>query len=84
MSSRARNTYRYQQAREQAKRRAGYQCERCGSTHRIHAHHITRLNDGGSVTDLMNLIVLCERCHFAEHRAKTVKPSPRFSRSVLS
>jgi 5-methylcytosine-specific restriction endonuclease McrA len=79
----SRNLYRYQKAREKAKARAGYQCEQCGSTHRIHAHHITRLNEGGSLTDPKNMIVLCERCHHAEHGSKRVGPRPRFSRQVL-
>jgi 5-methylcytosine-specific restriction endonuclease McrA len=81
----SRNLYRYQKAREQAKKRAGYWCEQCGSTRRIQAHHIQRLVDGGSLTDPRNLIVLCESCHHTEHRAKQVaRPRARFSRNVLT
>lgn len=63
-----------------AKVRDRYICQQCGygskgfgnpydgyaQSHRIHAHHIVPIRDGGT-NDLSNIITLCSRCHGMEH-----------------
>ena len=46
--------------------RAGHQCEQCGSSGKLHAHHKVSLSKGGS-NSLSNLKCLCESCHSNKH-----------------
>jgi 5-methylcytosine-specific restriction endonuclease McrA len=46
------------------KQRDGYQCQRCGSTRQLEAHHIVPISAGGS-DDPANGITLCKDCHRA-------------------
>jgi 5-methylcytosine-specific restriction endonuclease McrA len=52
--------------REKVLWRDGYQCQRCGSSHRLQAHHIHHKAHGGTNTP-HNGITLCEPCHQALH-----------------
>jgi 5-methylcytosine-specific restriction endonuclease McrA len=52
--------------REKVLWRDGYQCQRCGSSDRLQAHHIHHRANGGSNTP-HNGITLCETCHQALH-----------------
>jgi hypothetical protein len=45
------------------------QCRRCGSTKKLHAHHIVRWADAPELRVVpSNGMTLCETCHIAEHR----------------
>lgn len=44
----------------------GNACNNCRSTLHLHVHHIKPLSKGGS-NELSNLVMLCEKCHSAEH-----------------
>jgi hypothetical protein len=52
--------------REKVLWRDGYECQRCGSSERLQAHHIQHKAHGGSNTP-QNGMTLCERCHQALH-----------------
>lgn len=58
-------TPEWQQRRSYKLRRAGYKCELCNSSGRLHVHHRTYENRGNE--DLRDLIVLCEPCHQKFH-----------------
>jgi 5-methylcytosine-specific restriction endonuclease McrA len=46
------------------KARDGHQCQHCGSTRQLEAHHLTPISAGGS-DDPANGITLCKGCHRA-------------------
>jgi hypothetical protein len=52
--------------REKVLWRDGYECQRCGSSERLQAHHIHHKAHGGTNTP-HNGITLCESCHQALH-----------------
>jgi 5-methylcytosine-specific restriction endonuclease McrA len=52
--------------REKVLWRDGYQCQRCGNSDRLQAHHIHHKAHGGTNTP-HNGITLCENCHQALH-----------------
>lgn len=60
--------------REQARRRDGYKCRRCGGSRLLEVHHIVpyrETQDNG----LENLVTLCHSCHRAvEHHGATFNP----------
>jgi len=56
----------YKRNRLLALKRDGYRCRICGSTERLHVHHIVPLSRGGTHA-LENLITLCYRCHATQH-----------------
>jgi 5-methylcytosine-specific restriction endonuclease McrA len=81
---RARSTSAYQQAREVALRAAGYRCTRCGSAEQVETHHaVIRPGERGDNSP-SNLVVLCQRCHVAQHSRPIEQPRPRFSRRKLT
>ncbi len=46
------------------KRRANYECERCGKAHgRMYADHIKELKGGGLPLAMSNGQCVCARCH---------------------
>lgn len=48
--------------------RDGFQCQHCGSSEDLHAHHIVRWADAPSLrTADSNGITLCQPCHITEH-----------------
>lgn len=51
------------------------QCQRCGSTKSLEAHHIVALHSGGS-NELSNLTTLCHDCHRAQHKGMPRKRDP--------
>lgn len=52
----------------EVKERAGHRCELCGSTERLHAHHIVSYAEAPErANDPENGMCLCERCHRAAH-----------------
>lgn len=55
----------WRRRRARAIRRAGGKCQRCGSTERLEAHHLTYVRLGREKP--ADLIVLCHACHQAEH-----------------
>lgn len=55
----------WQRRRKRAIKRAGGKCQRCGSTERLEAHHLTYARLGREKP--ADLIVLCHACHQAEH-----------------
>lgn len=59
----------YDGKRREALERAGYACERCGSTDKLVVHHKDGNGRGRSLPNnsLDNLEVLCRRCHAREH-----------------
>lgn len=49
--------------------RDGNRCQHCGSTEKLHAHHIKSWKDHASLRkNIDNGITLCDACHMAEHR----------------
>jgi group II intron reverse transcriptase/maturase len=56
----------YAYARMQRLELVGYQCEKCGSTEQLNAHHIVPRKQGGKHT-VGNLTILCATCHKQEH-----------------
>jgi 5-methylcytosine-specific restriction endonuclease McrA len=81
---RARSSRAYQQARKQALRAAGYRCVQCGSTNQVETHHaVVRPGEPGD-NSRDNLIVLCQRCHIAQHHRPIEQPRQRFSRQPLT
>lgn len=72
-------TYRgagWNSIKEQAKRRDGYVCQKCGATETLEVHHITpyRLTQDNS---LENLITLCRLCHIRIEHGKDTLPLGR-------
>jgi len=55
------------QTRKKVYRRDGYQCALCSSTRYLQIHHAVPRGQGGSRTDPMNLITLCQVCHSQAH-----------------
>lgn len=55
-----------QRFREEVFRKAGFQCERCGETRDLHAHHRIPKGRGGSNRPL-NGACLCWGCHREVH-----------------
>jgi 5-methylcytosine-specific restriction endonuclease McrA len=54
--------------RQRVKERDGFKCQRCGSDHHLHAHHIKRKAEFPDLClELENGITLCESCHSDEH-----------------
>ena len=51
-----------------ARKRAGYHCERCGELGSLHVHHRLYTDLGMEYSD--DLEVLCDVCHRAEHAAR--------------
>jgi len=56
----------WESIRKKALKRDGYQCGNCGSTNRLHVHHIVPLSKDGT-NNLSNLRTLCEGCHKKLH-----------------
>jgi 5-methylcytosine-specific restriction endonuclease McrA len=52
--------------RREAISRAGGRCRDCGSTERLHVHHLTYKRHGQE--ESRDLRVLCPRCHRRRHR----------------
>jgi 5-methylcytosine-specific restriction endonuclease McrA len=64
-----RDSRRWQQVREVAKRRDAHRCRRCGTATGLEVHHITPIEQGGNVFSLDNLVTLCQPCHRREEGA---------------
>jgi len=47
--------------------RAGYKCEICGSSNRLHVHEIWDYNARGKIQKLRGYRVLCSSCHRVHH-----------------
>ena len=45
------------------------ECVECGSSRRLHVHHIIRIGNGGNHT-ILNLELLCSDCHSSKHKGK--------------
>ena len=62
-----RATWQYREWSEAVKSRDG-KCLRCGSTEKLHAHHIERfIKHPEKRFDLSNGMTLCKTCHHKEH-----------------
>lgn len=61
----------FHQVREQALERDNYKCCGCGTTERLHVHHILERCNGGT-NDSGNLITLCAACHAEKHKGTPV------------
>jgi 5-methylcytosine-specific restriction endonuclease McrA len=57
--------------RQAALARAGWRCEDCGHTERLHVHHLTYRRWGHEADD--DLRVLCSPCHARRHRGGRLK-----------
>lgn len=63
-----RNRYPAKMWTKQVKDRDGWKCQKCGSTDRLHAHHIKRWCDYPELRyEVSNGITLCHPCHEAAH-----------------
>ena len=49
----------------------GQKCRECGSTDRLHVHHVKEKSKGGT-NDINNLITLCNDCHKEKHKGENV------------
>ena len=48
----------------------GKKCEICGSEEKIHVHH----KDADILNNsLSNLLIVCQKCHFKEHKLLNIK-----------
>ena len=52
------------------KERDNHQCVKCSSTDELHIHHIDKDNTNN---DYKNLITLCKKCHYLEHKTDQCK-----------
>lgn len=73
MGNGPRESWEWDKAKKDAKRRDQYRCQHCG-VHQgkwknvdLHVHHIKPVSKGGS-NDLDNLTTLCNSCHSSLHR----------------
>jgi len=67
-TARERRSYRAKVWRESVKERDGHKCIECGSTSRLHAHHVKRWRDYPELRfSLDNGVTLCSRCHEVAH-----------------
>ena len=65
-------TWQYRLWSKAIKQRDG-KCLRCGSTHKLHAHHIERfIKNPEKRFDFSNGMTLCKTCHHEEHHGKSV------------
>ena len=65
---------RWERARRGCFERDGYRCQQCRHAGRLEAHHIRKLEDGGSAYVLGNLRTLCRACHIELHKP-TLSPA---------
>lgn len=71
------------QKRRQTLERDNYRCKICGSTKKLHVHHIIPRRLGGN-NELSNLITLCAACHERlEMRKKLGFSAPEFRENEL-
>ncbi|MHC3437043.1 HNH endonuclease [Natrialbaceae archaeon A-gly3] len=49
--------------------RDDYRCVNCGSTHRLEAHHIVPISEGGE-NDPANITTLCHSCHLKAEKKR--------------
>jgi len=43
-------------------------CQRCGERPPMHLHELLRRGQGGSPTDIANVVAICAQCHDEAHR----------------
>lgn len=86
----------WENASNTARKRAGYKCERCGSTDRIEVHHKEKLPltekswngkklakyHNNPLNRQENLIVLCRKCHDKEHTNEKEKEQRKLQMSL--
>lgn len=59
----------YKQWRSQVYQRDNYKCTKCGSKHKINAHHIYSWSNYPELRyDIKNGVTLCEECHIKIHQ----------------
>jgi len=46
---------------------AGYKCEMCGISGKLHCHEIWEYDDENHMQKLVGFIALCENCHMIKH-----------------
>lgn len=62
---------RFQRLRGIVLKRDDYKCVRCGSTDKLHVHHVVPLRDNIELAyDTDNLITVCPKCHVNEEGLK--------------
>ena len=66
-------THEWMWARQIAKRRADWRCERCEKMGRLEVHHKKPVMEGGAWFDQNNLEVLCRDCHISHHHGSQHK-----------
>lgn len=71
----------WDEARLKALERDAFQCRRCGSTERLHVHHIVEWKETQD-NGLENLETLCTTCHFKHHR-RSVEAERRQASTAL-
>ena len=63
--------------------RDGELCDRCGTHRKLHLHHVISLGRGGS-NKILNLKLLCEKCHSKKHGGRNFSGEFRESESAFS
>jgi thymidylate synthase (FAD) len=73
VEKRAYNWLKYN--REEVLRLKGQKCSECGSTEKLHCHHIETVKDRPDLAfDMENLQVLCSKCHNRHHKLGKANP----------
>lgn len=65
----SRRKYSYTLWRNAVKERDGYMCQKCGSTEKLHVHHLLPYLEHKELReDIDNGITFCSKCHYEIHK----------------
>lgn len=87
-SDRAKKDFYYNGTYSEVMTRDGNQCKKCGSTGKLSVHHIDhsgshRVKSFEANNDLLNLIVLCDKCHRDIHNMTYKVLAEKYQADVL-
>lgn len=74
------NSHCWKETRTNKLESVNHECEVCGATENLQIHHLSYYNVG--MEELEELEVLCQPCHYNEHRVELKYKTP-FSRSTI-
>lgn len=76
------NTERWQNLSAHCKAKASHKCEMCGSSERLHAHHL-RYDNLGKPDELKDLCCLCYLCHAMYHSVVKIPEGRMLARQYM-